>query len=401
MGWQKRTREPMANDELRNKILNLADTMKREFLERDRVIEGLILALLSRQHILLLGPPGTAKSLLATSVCHAIDGAEYFEYLMNRFTVPEDIFGPIAMSKLKADKYERNTRRKLPQAHIVFMDETFKGNSAIQNTCLKAVNERKFDNGGDAPMDIPLETVIGASNEMPEGGPRGELGAWYDRFLLRYWLEDIKSDTNFCTMVADLGVDGNAADPEPKVPENMITLGELHLAQAQVGQVKMTWEAAEKLAELRRELGTKGMAASGRRWKLAVKALRANAWLSGDTEVTEDHFSVLADCLWEEPEQRREVAVTVQTFCGQGVGDALRVHDALVELITQMPMDPTARLNEISKVTREGKRAEEELARLIVDATSTSNKNAIEKLQAQVAASLVPLRKEARTALGI
>lgn len=391
----------MANDELRDKVLNLADTMKAEFLERDRVIEGLILALLSRQHILLLGPPGTSKSLLATSICHAIGGAEYFEWLMNRFTVPEDLFGPIAMSKLKNDEYQRNTKRKMPQAHVMFMDETFKGNSAIQNACLKAVNERKFDNGGDAPIDIPLETVIGASNEMPEGGPRGELGAWYDRFLLRYWVEDIKSDTNFCTLVADEDVDGNDAEPDPKVPHDMITMGELHLAQAQVRQVRMTYAAAERLAELRRELGTKGVAASSRRWKTTVKALKANAWLSGDTEVTEDHFSVLADCLWEEPEQRREVAVVVQSFCGQGVGEALRVHDALIDLITNLPTDSQERMNQLTKVTREGKRADEELTKLIADATSTSNANAIEKLQAQVTAALVPLRKEARAALGI
>lgn len=387
--------------ELRERVVALADALKGAFYERDRMVEGLIVALLSRQHVLLLGSPGTAKSALADATCAAIEGADFFDILMTRFTVPEEVFGPVSLSGLKQDKFRRVTDGYMPTAHICFLDEIFKANSAILNATLKAINERRFKNNGTM-VNIPLETVVGASNELPEGGPTGELAALYDRFLIRYWVEPLKSDTAFVDLLADEDSDGNDTSAEPSIPDSCrLTLAELKSAQDAVTKVKMTRDAAEKMAQLRRELAGKGVSPSDRRYKAAAKALRADAWLSGDAEVTEDHFAILSDCLWDDPEQRRDVALVVQQFCGQQVGEALRIHDSLVDLINELPTDKDERANQITNVSREGKRAEEGLDKLAAEATSESNKLAIGKLRGQVVEALRPLRREARAALGI
>lgn len=387
-------------NDLHSKVVGLADSLKACFLERDRMIEGLIVALLARQHVLLLGPPGTAKSALANALCNALTGGDFFQWLLTRFSTPEEVFGPVALSALKEDRFQRVTTGKLPEAHIAFLDETFKANSAILNALLTLINERRYHNNGGA-MDCPLETLVGASNELPEGGPTGELAPLFDRFLVRYWVEPLKQDSAFVSLISDEAPDGSDNTVIGKPPTGALSIQELKQAQAEVAKVRIPLATAERLAQLRRELAQKGVQASDRRWKQACSALRANAWLSGDPEVTDDHFAILADCMWDDPEQRREVSMTVQGFCGQCVADALKCHDALIDLINKLPQNAEARKQEVSKVSREGKRAEEELDRLLTEATSVTNQKAIKKLQEQLKQALIPVRKEARAALGL
>jgi MoxR-like ATPase len=384
---------------LREKVQNAAEALKAQFLERDRVVEGMVVALLARQHVLLLGPPGTAKSALANALTQAVADAEQFQWLLTRYSTPEEVFGPVSLSALKQDQFKRVTKGKLPEAVIAFLDEIFKANSAILNALLTAINERKYHNNGGA-MDIPLEMLVGASNELPEGGTAGELAPLYDRFLLRFWIEPLKSDGNFIDLLSDEDSEGGDISLGNAVG-SMLTLEELKDAQVAAGAVSMPRATAERMAELRRELAQKGITASDRRWKQAVSALRANAWLSGDTEVSDDHFTVLADCLWDDPEQRREVAVAVQAFCGQQVGEALKIHDSIVELINNLPPGGKEREGQVTRVTAEGRRADEELARLQGDVTSDGNKRAIERLQAQLTAALAPIRKETMKSLGL
>jgi len=390
----------MTDTDLRTKIVAVADALKAAFYEREREIDGLIVALLARQHVLLLGTPGTAKSALANAVCQALGEARFFERLLTRFSTPEEIFGPVAFSALKEDRYTRVTTGKLPECHVAFIDECFKANSAILNSLLKAINERRFDNGAGA-VDIPLETMVGASNELPEGGPTGELAPFFDRFLLRYWVEPLRSDASFMDLICDEDAVGAATPREPVVAGGMLTLAELKAAQAEVDAVLMPRGAGEALAQLRRDLGKLGIAPSDRRWKQAVKALRANAWLSGDSQVTEDHFGILADCLWDEPEQRRDLAAAVQTYCGQAVADAVAVHDALVDLIRALPPSGDSRLTAAGRVVREGKRALEQLATAATGASSASTQATIAKLRSGLEAELQPLRQEVQKGLGL
>lgn len=379
---------------LRAKFVQLSKALQARFFERSRVIDGTIIALLARQHVLLLGSPGTAKSAITNTLC-GVFGGHYFSVLMTRFTQPEELFGPPALSAMKEDRFERKIDGYLPTAHVAFLDETFKANSAILNSLLTLQNERRYRNGTQT-LTCPLQLLVGASNELPEGGATGELGAYFDRFLLRYWVEPMKDDANFVSLLAD----DDQAQALPEIPA--ITLAELEEAQALVAAVKLPRPVAMKCAELRKELAALGVAASDRRWLQATAALRANAWLGGDdAEVTEDAFTVLADCLWDTPDQRKPVATAVQLKCASQAAEALKIHDSLVDMINKLPDDSGERAKNMVKVTREAKRAETELDRLLGEATSESSKRTIARLRGEITTLVTPLRQEAMRTLGL
>src|SRR6478672_8934551 len=181
----------------REKLKNIREELKQTFLERSDLIDGALAALLSSHHLLIIGPPGTAKSMLADELCRRIDGANYFQWLLTRFTTPEEIFGAVSLKALEQDDYRRVTTRKLPEAHIAFLDEVFKANSSILNAVLTLMNERRFHNGRAVEV-VPLITLFAASNELPEDD---ELQALYDRFLLRFVVSYIDEDFRFLKML--------------------------------------------------------------------------------------------------------------------------------------------------------------------------------------------------------
>src|SRR5512133_174064 len=165
----------------RDRLLGILTALEDGLVERGPVVRLSLLAALAGEHTLLVGPPGTAKSQLARRLHLAFAGGRYFERLLTRFTVPEELFGPLSIRALEEDRYERQTAGFLPQATIAFVDEVFKANSAILNALLTLLNEREFDNG-PRREPCPLISVIGATNAIPED----EVGeAFLDRFLVR------------------------------------------------------------------------------------------------------------------------------------------------------------------------------------------------------------------------
>ncbi len=135
-------------------------------IEREHITAMVLLSVLSGQSVFIYGPPGTAKSLIASRIASCFDGAVYFEYLMQRFSTPEEVFGPISISELHKDNYIRKTEGFLPEVHLAFLDEIWKSSPAILNTLLTIVNERRFRNGTEV-TDVPLRAIIAASNEFP------------------------------------------------------------------------------------------------------------------------------------------------------------------------------------------------------------------------------------------
>src|SRR5215468_3498430 len=131
----------------REVLRNIRDELQQVFLERAEVIDGALAALLGGHHVLIIGPPGTAKSMLADELCRRLAGATYFQWLLTKFTTPEELFGAVSLTALERDEYRRVTALKLPEAHIAFLDEVFKANSSILNAVLTLMNERHFHNG--------------------------------------------------------------------------------------------------------------------------------------------------------------------------------------------------------------------------------------------------------------
>src|SRR6202795_3068272 len=182
----------------RDRLRKVRDEITQVFLERADVIDGALTALLAGQHVLLIGPPGTAKSMLADELCRRLHGASYFQWLLTKFTTPEELFGAVSLRGLENDDYRRVTTHKLPEAHIAFLDEVFKANSSILNALLTIINERIFHNGRER-VAVPLITMFGASNELPD---EDELTALYDRLMLRFMADDITDEHVFIRIMA-------------------------------------------------------------------------------------------------------------------------------------------------------------------------------------------------------
>src|ERR1700760_3913257 len=165
-----------------------ARVMEQHFLDKQEVIRLLLVSVAAGEHMLLVGPPGTAKSALVRTFSRLID-AQYFEYLLTRFTEPNELFGPVDIRAFREGTYTRKTETMLPEAEIVFLDEIFKSNSAILNSLLTILNERRFSNGSRI-LNVPLLSMFGASNEVPNDD---NLAAIFDRFLLRVVSDNLDS----------------------------------------------------------------------------------------------------------------------------------------------------------------------------------------------------------------
>ena len=170
-----------ARSALMDKVKRATASLEYGLVERETEVRLLLLAACCGEHLLLLGPPGTAKSELGRRLSALCDGGLFFERLLTRFSVPEELFGPLSMRGLENDQYVRQIDGYLPTANVAFVDEILKANSAILNSLLTILNERLFDNGSER-INVPLLCLVGASNELPESE---ELDALYDRFLLR------------------------------------------------------------------------------------------------------------------------------------------------------------------------------------------------------------------------
>jgi MoxR-like ATPase len=289
-----------------DKLQVIERELAASLIERDEVIRASLVALLARQHLVVLGPPGTAKSALVTELARRISpqngaGLQSFAYLMTRFTTPEEIFGPVSVSGLKRDEYRRITAGKLVEAELVFLDEIFKASSAILNALLKIANERVFHNG-DQEMQVPLISLFGASNEMPQGN---ELEALWDRFLLRFRVGYV-TDTGFAKFIRAAVAKHNGHNSNGSQPLTLLQ-SELAALQQAAAQVSIPNAAIDLIEQLRRDLASKGIIISDRRWGQALGVLQAHALAEGRDAVTEDDLVFLKHVLWQSPEQQSEI----------------------------------------------------------------------------------------------
>ena len=286
------------------------------FPERQHVIDGSLAAVLAGEHVLLLGPPGTAKSALVRALAQAFGGS-YFERLLTKFSTPEELFGPISLKALESDRFSRVTTGMLPDSEFAFVDEIFKANSAILNALLSVVNERIFHNDGK-PLSVPLVTLFGASNELPDGK---ELEALFDRFALRFQVDYLLRPQAFRGVLT-------ASEPTLSTTLDMKSL---RAAQAEVVKVKITDATVEALMAIRDACRIEGIIASDRRWKKSLRLVQATAWMAGEKQTSPEDLTLLVDALWREPKERNKVAKLVGRLADPIASQAIEVLDAARE----------------------------------------------------------------------
>jgi MoxR-like ATPase len=281
-------------------------------IERSAEIDCALSALLAGEHPLFVGPPGTAKSMLMDALADWMHAPKY-SILLTKFTTPEEVFGPVSISALKADRYERIIAGKLPTAELAFVDEVWKASSAIINTMLTVMNERKFHNGNGKPISCPLRMLVAASNEWPEGA---EMGAMFDRFLVRKRVHPVRTAYGRDRLLWDETVG------EIKLTGN-ITGAEIAAASVEAMALPFSDDAKQCFTEIIAKLHTEGVVPGDRRVKKSTKAARAYAWLNGNAEVESADLEILAHVLWDDPREQPEKCAEIVAKTANPVGSEI------------------------------------------------------------------------------
>ena len=307
--------------DLKNTILNIKQEFSAYFKERDAEINGSLLALLSGEHVLLLGPPGTAKTLLANKICETIEGGNFFHYLLTRFSTPEEVFGPLSLKALEKDEFSRRVEGYLPTAHIALLDEIFKANSSILNSLLTVLNERKYYNGKEV-LDVPLFSVFGASNELPEEDEN--LEALYDRFLFRYSVDYIQHEENLEDLIFE--------NTEDFLPSTKLSVEDIKEIQKKARDMRVDPEVRAIIRGLRRELKSSNIFVSDRRWKKIINVLRVASAVNGHTSVNRMTVVLLQHMLWDLPEQRETIRKLILDRVVSGGTDTGKLKQNVLDL---------------------------------------------------------------------
>ncbi len=316
----------------RTQLARLLEVLESGLVERRQVLRLSLLGALAGEHTLLIGPPGTAKSALARRIHLAFREARYFERLLTRFTVPEELFGPLSIRALEEDRYERHVAGFLPDAEVAFIDEVFKANSAILNALLTLLNEREFDNGAGR-LRCPLISVIGATNQVPEDEVAE---AFFDRFLLRLVVGPVSAEG----FRALLGLDGRSgsegvescgpsarpsalpaaavSDARQSLLADGLQLGAAERAALTVAalQVTLPGEVLERLSELRAWLAAQSHYVSDRRWVKIGHLLRMAAASEGRASVAEWDLGLVPCCIAADPAAQQAVSDWLTTRLG-------------------------------------------------------------------------------------
>ena len=338
----------------------LLQEMNRGIYEKNTEISLSLLAALAGESVILLGPPGVAKSMVARQLKTAFRDAQTFEYLMSRFSTPDEIFGPVSIQKLKtSDTYERAVEGYLPTADVVFLDEIWKAGPAIQNTLLTVINEKIFRNG-NREMHLPLKLLVAASNELPAKGEG--LEALWDRFVIRIESRPIKLEKNFRAMLLEshadfsgsTGVLGHAdfadnADFSGSMGKSgstdfsnlKITAEEYAEWAEKICKIGVKEEVLDAISAIRKSLRAvnvdeaaerRNIYVSDRRWKNIVRLLRTSAFMQDREEVDICDLLPIYHCLWQEPEERDAIrSIVIRALFSPFAEKLVEMKNALAE----------------------------------------------------------------------
>ncbi len=337
---------PPKSDPVRDKFALARRELSAALIEREEEVDLALTALLAGEHVLLVGPPGCGKSLLLDSVLSWTGGTR-FNILLTKFTTVEELMGPVSLAGLKDDKYVRVTTGKLPEADFGFIDECFKGSSAI-------LNERTFDAGDGVVRAVPLELCLAASNEWPSPDTGKELSALFDRFLLRRAVAPIRSRAGRERLLW-------AADHAPKLS---VRLAPGELAEARRAAAALSWSASAKeaLETILGELAREGVRPGDRRQFKTVNVVRAFAFLCGAGRVEPEHLEVAQACLWDDPHEQPQKVAQVIAKVANPTG--MRVTQLLLEVESVLAATDVRNLAEAAKAAAKSGEIDRQLAAL-------------------------------------
>lgn len=280
------------------RLHNLEAVQNRFILERDAVTRAITISLINRSHLLLAGPPGTAKtSQVRLAAAHIQDGTYFFTQL-TPFSTVEDVFGPIDIAAYKDGLRQRIGDGMLQEAHVAVIDEIYNSNEAVLQSLLAPMYEGVYAERGRT-YPIPLRTLLGTTNAIPPADERIEKGltGFHDRWLFRFFIDELQSDSNFMRMLWTPDIDFHNYTPDP---DATVTTAELHLLAAQTARVRVPVAVYERLVQLRNAMNEHNIRCSVRRWKQIHRALQTAAFLDGRMDVGEQDFVLLRHVLWNE-----------------------------------------------------------------------------------------------------
>lgn len=307
------------------KLRAIGDELSELFYEREFTIRALQAAVLAKQHSLLLGPPGTAKSALARELTSRFTGATYWEILLSKFTDPKRMFGPIDVAALTQGVYRQVFEGRATQCEIAFVDEIFKCGAGALNETLAFLNERLYhpENGGE-PIACPLIAAITASNELGSGE---ETTAIYDRLLVRLEVGYLTDPSNFATLIR------SAVTPPGPATVTTVDLAELlHAVEVEVPAIEVPDPIVDAICTLRISLRHAELIVSDRRWRAAVRLLQASAYLAGRTQVEVADLDILTCVLWDSPAERPRVEREIAQLVNPDAKEALDWADTIDQL---------------------------------------------------------------------
>lgn len=302
------------HNNLKERVVSLLGQIGADLHEREEIMAVSLLAALSGQNTFLFGPPGTAKSLISRRLASAFHEPAYYEHLMNRFTTPEEVFGPISIKELKQDNYLRKTQGYLATADFAFLDEIWKSSPAILNTLLTLINEHIFKNG-DRVEQVPLKALISASNEVPEENQG--LDALYDRFIVRLIVPPIVNTDHFNNLL-----NSKPSSSKPHVDlELKVSFDELEEWRRAIHDVLINEDCLTIIKTIKTSLAERfeelNVYVSDRRWQRAALLMKASSFFNGRSHTNHSDALLLQHCLWTSPDNLEEVKDIVLSAIGE------------------------------------------------------------------------------------